>query len=214
MINHNLNIDVTTYLKLFNHVNLLQLKYSKLLPVRMDFSFNKGSSLGQQRNSDFIFREMYALMQYLLEDEVIVAYQWVPEYAIDTGLHYHSVMYINAHRFVSAHIACTRAIEIWHYITGGEGRHFDCDLERYRYKRPLTMLHYSKASEYQTLLYAISYLAKKDQKFLNLNHEPFVVLSDVPEPSLRGRPRANRNANLHSYLPVSISQHLAHSKSF
>lgn len=201
MLNQNFLINPFLYHNLFNHVCLLQQKYSRLMPIRMDFAFKAHSVLGQQRNQDLIVSEMYLLAERLIEEEFIVGYQWVPEYAPDTGLHFHAVFYANAHRFISPHAICNRAVQLWDWITQGQGRFYDCDLRASEYKTALSVLNYSRHNSYQTLMYVISYLAKQDQKILNFDYQPVFYVSDVLPPSTRGRKRSRPSANLHRYLP-------------
>ncbi|WP_074410683.1 hypothetical protein, partial [Escherichia coli] len=77
--------------------------------------------------------------------------------------------------------------DIWRRITEGEGYFHLC---RAKDKYPVRIdhvIHYSDKSAVDDLRYALSYLAKQDQK----EHGIILARSRLPEKSNRGRPRHN-----------------------
>ncbi|MFC0179520.1 hypothetical protein [Thorsellia kenyensis] len=202
MINDKFEIDYNLYNLLFQHVSLLQAKYTRLQPVRMDFYYIKDSDLQKERNKNLDLSDMHKLANTLMTKNLIVAYQWVPEYAEDSGLHFHAAFYINRQVFLNTFTATQAAKDCWFDITGQQGRVNEC--RNKNYKRKLSELLYDSAQGYKNLLFALSYLAKSEQKIKFNNGQHAIFLSEINEPSPRGKKRAKTAENLNKHLPKNL----------
>lgn len=181
-------IDPYLQARLTQHAEALSERYSRLIPFRMDFSFLNGTALSRIRRDDYSAREMYLLAEYALQQlDGIVGYAWVQEFTPRHGIHYHAVFYLNGlhHRVPQKFIYAL--VDYWRHYTGGDGWFHDCTKDRKRY--PVDgqrVLHYADPEQRKALARMLGYLAKTEQK----DYSCYCFgLSDVPEPSRRGRPR-------------------------
>ncbi|EHT9209139.1 hypothetical protein K9S48_RS27175, partial [Escherichia coli] len=103
------------------------------------------------------------------------------------GLHIHFIGYLDGQRHNKSYRISRQLGDIWRRITEGEGYFHLC---RAKDKYPVRIdhvIHYSDKSAVDDLRYALSYLAKQDQK----EHGIILRRSRLPEKSNRGRPRHN-----------------------
>ena len=118
------------------------------------------------------------------------------EYTSNKGLHIHFIGYLDGQRHKKSYRISRQLGDIWRRITEGEGYFHLC---RAKDKYPVRIdhvIHYSDKSAVDDLRYALSYLAKQDQK----EHGIILRRSRLSEKSNRGRPRLN------SILPGICSQ--------
>ncbi|HCJ5757865.1 TPA: inovirus-type Gp2 protein [Escherichia coli] len=196
MYNANPNYEMNfTILKDVNeHMEALFQRFSKLLPFRIDFAYRKDTpSFGHSCKHSMCI-EIYRLLS---ETQTMLAgYYWVMEYTPDKGLHIHFIGYLDGQRHKNSYQISRQLGDIWRRITEGEGYFHLC---RAKDKYPVRIdhvIHYSDKSAVDDLRYALSYLAKQDQK----EHGIILRRSRLSEKSNRGRPRLN------SILPGICSQ--------
>lgn len=167
------------------HMEGLFQRFSKLLPFRIDFAYKKGTPSFGYSCKHSMCMEIYRLLS---ETQTMLAgYYWVMEYTPDKGLHIHFIGYLDGQRYKKSYRLSRQLGDIWRRITEGEG---DFHLCRAKDKYPVRIdhvIHYSDKSAVDDLRYALSYLAKQDQKELGI----IWWHSRLPEKSNRGRPRHN-----------------------
>ncbi|WP_249538293.1 inovirus-type Gp2 protein, partial [Escherichia coli] len=129
--------------------------------------------------------EIYRLLSET--QSMLAGYYWVMEYTQNKGLHIHFIGYLDGQRHKKSYRISRQLGDIWRRITEGDGYFHLC---RAKDKYPVRIdhvIHYSDKSAVDDLRYALSYLAKQDQK----EHGIILGRSRLPEKSNRGRPRHN-----------------------
>lgn len=109
---------------------------------------------------------MCAEMLQLINEvgEKLVGYAWVMEYTERKGLHIHFVGYLNGQSHRSSYLVSRLMGDIWRRVTEGNGYYHWC---RFNKNYPVNInhvIHYSDHKAVNDLRYAISYLAKREQK--------------------------------------------------
>ena len=108
------------------------------------------------------------------------------EYTVDHGIHFHAVFYLNGHQHQNYFPTAQRITQHWQTITRGQGFVYDCGRDTTRYPRQgQGQLDHTQTSRFNSFLYAVSYLAKEEQK----DGVYCCRVSRVEPPSGRGRPR-------------------------
>lgn len=170
------------------HLENLRARYSKILAFRIDFFYLKDSSLFLQRKNDYSCGDMYRLAEWSIDFMDIIGYVWVMEYTEEHGIHYHAIFYANGHQHQNYFPLAQRIEQHWGIMTHQQGRIYDCSREAHSYIREGMGIHnHVNTEKYSNLLYALSYLAKEEQK----RGLYCYGVSHVEQPSGRGRPRVN-----------------------
>lgn len=175
--------------KLVTHFDQLKNKYSKLLPIRIDCYYQKPTALAITPTQAYC--NMDSLCQQITNHHLVIGYAWVMEQTENENLHFHAIFYVNGQCSLQYYPVYLQIEALWKYITQQQGYCYDCNRHKKNYKvQALKMIcHYDNEAR-DALLYALSYLAKKEQKSSLTSAEiPIFGLSDVPKPSGRGRPR-------------------------
>ena len=149
------------------HLDSLFGVYSKLLPFRMDFAYRKNTLSYRCACRYAMCAEMLQLINEV--GEKLVGYAWVMEYTERKGLHIHFVGYLNGQSHRSSYLVSRLMGDIWRRVTVNINQ----------------VIHYSDHKAVNALRYAISYLAKREQKECGI----ILKCSGLPEKSTRGRPR-------------------------
>ncbi|MGL5423324.1 MAG: YagK/YfjJ domain-containing protein [Serratia fonticola] len=178
-------------------------RYSRLLVVRVDFSYGedaKRTVTAQQACDDRerLFRNAKAnrLFQHL------VGYAWKLELGNEKRYHYHMFFFFDGSQ-VRQDVTLAGLIgEYWkHQITEGRGCYFNCNARKERYAElGIGMVAWNDSRMQQGLLRGVRYLTKVDEWIrlaLPENGRSFgkgelPPLADTP----RGRPRQPVNSNL------------------
>lgn len=171
-----------------SHAVDLQKTYSRLKPFRMDFFFQRDTTLDHQRRDDWLSCEMHRLAEYALHElDGIVGYAWVQEFTPRHGIHFHAVFYLNAQHHRTPNKFIYALTDWWRCFTHGDGWIHDCSKQQpYHTFEGQRVLNYSDKVQQAQLQRALGYLAKTEQK----DYRSYCFgLSDVPAPSGRGRPR-------------------------
>lgn len=144
------------------HLDSLFGVYSKLLPFRMDFAYRKNTLSYRCACRYAMCAEMLQLINEV--GEKLVGYAWVMEYTERKGLHIHFVGYLNGQSHRSSYLVSRLMGDIWRRVTEGNGYYHWC---RFNKNYPVNInhvIHYSDHKAVNDLRYAISYLAKREQK--------------------------------------------------
>lgn len=175
--------------KLVTHFDQLKNKYSKLLPIRIDFYYQKPKALEIDPRQAYC--NMDSLCRKITNQNSIVGFAWVMEQTKNENLHFHAVFYVNGQFSLQYYPVYLQIEALWKYITQEQGYCYDCNRYKKDYKvQALKMINHYDNQAREALLYALSYLAKKKQKSSLTSCEmPVFGFSDVPQPSGRGRPR-------------------------
>ncbi|EEN2099533.1 inovirus-type Gp2 protein [Salmonella enterica] len=169
------------------HMEAMFHRFAKLLPFRIDFAYRKTSaSFGHACKY-----AMCAEFRHLLAEteKYLAGFYWVMEYTPKKGLHIHFLGYLNGQYHQNPYQLSRTMGEVWKRITEGDGYHHLCRKKDNYPVRIDQVIHYADTTAINALRYAISYLAKSEQK------ENGIILgrSTVPDKSGRGRPRQDRN---------------------
>ncbi|WP_233963715.1 inovirus-type Gp2 protein [Pectobacterium versatile] len=184
-INPNYQHDIHLNQKLRAHQEMLFLRYSKLLMLRVDFAYIKTSYEFKHSDKNTIVGDMVKLLQQSLSIRGLVGYVWVLEYTEVHGFHIHAAFYLNGqkHRKVWAVFEDIR--DIWANVTEGDGYAHRCEpKEHYRVKGEW-VTSYDDDEGRDRILYILSYLSKQDQKTERIIYQ----VSEISQPTRRGRPR-------------------------
>lgn len=169
------------YSGLVSYIDSLFARYSRLLVLRIDFSYGKGKLdvEGYSRSSDRldalrlvtmqISQHRIELIDYLKNkcpELGMVGYVWKLEYGREKGHHYHMMFFLDGAK-VRQDIVIAKLIgEYWNnVITKGKGVYYNCNGDKSRYKHcGVGMIHYSEAEKLRSLKeMAAIYLTKADR---------------------------------------------------
>ncbi|MEQ9855422.1 inovirus-type Gp2 protein [Pectobacterium versatile] len=168
-----------------NHLNNVLNRYSKLIGIRIDFSYRQSSDRYHEENHHMLERELRELFRRVESESGIAGYFWVIEYGQDSNFHAHTVVYLDGQKIRKPFPTAERIGEIWKEITEGEGKYYRCEYKE-SYKQDINKLvGHSNPDGIDGLRYIISYLAKEEQKY----GSQIYGSSEVPPPSGLGRPR-------------------------
>ncbi|ELB3046559.1 inovirus-type Gp2 protein, partial [Escherichia coli] len=179
--NPNYEMDFMILKDVNEHMEGLFQRFSKLLPFRIDFAYRKDTPSFGHGCKHSMCMEIYRLLSET--QSMLAGYYWVMEYTQNKGLHIHFIGYLDGQRHKNSYRISRQLGDIWRRITEGEGYFHLC---RAKDKYPVRIdhvMHYSDKSAVDNLRYALSYLAKQDQK----EHGIILGRSRLPEKSNRGR---------------------------
>lgn len=173
--------------ELVQHFYRLLNKYSKVIPLRMDFGYRRTELYRHPDDWD-----IYRIAEELMRDGKIVGYSWVMEYSPRKKFHFHAMFYLNGQSFKSSYCIARYIGERWIAKTEDEGTFHISNRKSYHQVSGTKMVHHNDRERQREIEYILSYMAKTDQK------EEFEELiygtSIVPLNSGRGRPRKSRKA--------------------
>jgi len=169
------------YSGLLSYIDSLFARYSRLLVLRVDFSYGKGRLEVEDysRSSDRlnalrivtkqISQHRIELIDYLKNKRPelgVVGYVWKLEYGREKGHHYHMMFFLDGAK-VRQDIVIAKLIgEYWNnVITQGKGVYYNCNGNKTRYRHcGVGMIHYSEAEKLRSLKeMAAIYLTKADR---------------------------------------------------
>jgi len=168
-----------------HHQNNLFERHSRLLMLRIDFSYLSGSNLSTQADVYTLVGHITELMQRSTTVSHMVGHAWVLEHTESHGYHIHAVFYLNGQKRRKAWPAFELLREIWEKITEGEGLAFRCAPQAHYKVQGERVTAYDDYSGRQDMQYILSYLSKTDQK----NGKAIGHWSEVPPPARNGRRR-------------------------
>ncbi|MFE1282458.1 inovirus-type Gp2 protein [Klebsiella aerogenes] len=171
--------------KLRRHQDQLFERYSKLLMLRVDFSYLLDSDSHDQGDIHSTVADITLLIQRSGDINGLVGYAWVLEQTEQHGFHIHAAFYLNGqkHRQVWSVFEALR--DTWKYVTWGEGHTHRCEPKEHYRVRGEWVTAYDDARGRRGMQYILSYLSKQAQKSLGVIFQ----LSDIPAPPAAGRRR-------------------------
>lgn len=122
-----------------NHLNNVLNRYSKLIGIRIDFSYRQSSDRYHEDNHHMLERELRELFRRVENESGIAGYFWVIEYGQDSNFHAHTVVYLDGQKIRKPFPTAERIGEIWKEITEGEGKYYRCEYKE-SYKQDINKL--------------------------------------------------------------------------
>ncbi|MDR0219264.1 MAG: inovirus Gp2 family protein [Enterobacteriaceae bacterium] len=176
----------TLLCRLHNHQNQLFNRYSKLLMLRVDFSYPLGSNSHSNADRNSVVADMVLLLQRCHGITELVGYVWVQEYTERHGMHIHAAFYLNGQKHRKVWRVFETLRDIWKQITNGEGYAFRCAPQDYYQVKGEWVVSHDDVKGRRGMQYILSYLSKTDQKTEKIIYQ----LSSVPSQVRCGRPRS------------------------
>ncbi|WLG78936.1 inovirus-type Gp2 protein [Pseudomonas sp. FP1911] len=198
--------------ELLKYIDALFARYSRLLVLRIDFSYGKGKleveDFSEPRDrlsllnlvSEKIVKHRAGLISYLKNKCPglgMVGYVWKLEYGREKGHHYHMMFFLDGAKVRQDIVVAKRIGEYWNnVVTQGKGLYYNCNGDKNKYKYcGVGMINYSDAEALHNLKRAAVYLTKVDRYIsacMPGNKRTFGK-GGVPKASERsvGRPRQN-----------------------
>ncbi|MEH3399602.1 inovirus-type Gp2 protein [Enterobacter cloacae] len=171
--------------KLRHHQDQLFERYSKLLMLRVDFSYLQDSDSHGEGDIHSTVADITLLIQRSQDIKGLVGYAWVLEHTERHGFHIHAAFYLNGQKHRRAWTVYETLRDTWKYVTWGEGHTHRCEpREEYR-ARGEWVTPYDDIKGRKSMQYILSYLSKQEQKTLGV----ICQLSDIPAPPAAGRRR-------------------------
>ena len=171
--------------KLRRHQDQLFERYSKLLMLRVDFSYLQDSDSHGEGDIHSTVADITLLIQRCGDINGLVGYAWVLEQTEQHGYHIHAAFYLNGQKHRRAWTVFEALSDTWKYVTWGEGHTHRCEpKEHYRVRGELVTSH-DDARGRRGMQYILSYLSKQAQKSLGV----ICQLSAIPAPQTAGRRR-------------------------
>ncbi|WP_408913407.1 hypothetical protein ACJUA3_07245 [Citrobacter freundii] len=171
--------------KLRRHQNQLFVRYSKLLMLRVDFSYLQDSDSHGEGDIHSTVADITLLIQRSQDIKGLVGYAWVLEHTERHGFHIHAAFYLNGQKHRRTWTVYETLRDTWKYVTWGEGHTHRCEpREEYR-ARGEWVTAYDDIKGRKSMQYILSYLSKQEQKTLGV----ICQLSDIPAPPAAGRRR-------------------------
>lgn len=171
--------------KLRRHQDQLFERYSKLLMLRVDFSYLQDSDSHGEGDIHSTVADITLLIQRSQDIKGLVGYAWALEHTERHGFHIHAAFYLNGQKHRRAWTVYETLRDTWKYVTWGEGHTHRCEpREEYR-ARGEWVTAYDDIKGRKSMQYILSYLSKQEQKILGV----ICQLSDIPAPPAAGRRR-------------------------
>ncbi|HBW1982410.1 inovirus-type Gp2 protein [Klebsiella quasipneumoniae] len=171
--------------KLRRHQDQLFERYSKLLMLRVDFSYLQDSDSHGQGDIHSTVADITLLIQRSGDINGLVGYAWVLEYTEQHGYHIHAAFYLNGQKHRKIWPTFKTLQTLWSEITREEGCAYRCTPQTYYKVQGERVTSHSDMKGRKGMLYILSYLSKQDQK----GEKVVCQLSDIPAPAVGGRRR-------------------------
>lgn len=167
-----------------SHLNDVIDRYSKVIGIRLDFSYNQNSDR-YHKDHHCLQQDLRALFKRVEQEPGVAGFFWVIEYGEDSKFHSHTVVYLDGQKIRKTFPIAERIGALWKEVTQGEGKHYRCEYKE-SYKANINKVINHRDTDYiHGLRYIISYLAKQEQK----HNTQIYGSNEVPPPSGLGRPR-------------------------
>lgn len=141
--------------------------YSRLVVIRIDLSYDK--SCKSSHDLESVRRDFARLLanrrHNKLFNRALVGYIWCLEYGELKGYHYHVTLFFDSAVVYKDTFLAQEIGEYWKtVITRGKGNYYNCNAVKSKYKRlGIGLIHRSDLEKRSNLLFAVAYLAKKEQ---------------------------------------------------
>jgi hypothetical protein len=185
----NNNLNYTHYRtlnrQLRHHLAKLFARYSKLIMLRVDFSYQLDSHSRDEGDIHSTVADMALLLQRSHGINGLVGHAWVLEYTEGHGMHIHASFYLNGQKHRKVWPVFEKLKDIWLEVTEGEGVAFRCAPQDYYKVQGEYVTSYNDLQGRKSMQYILSYLSKQDQKSQGVIYQ----VSDIPTAPLTGRRR-------------------------
>lgn len=171
--------------KLRRHQDQLFERYSKLLMLRVDFSYLQYSDSHSEGDIHSTVADITLLIQRCGDINGLVGYAWVLEQTEQHGYHIHAAFYLNGQKHRQVWTVFEALRDTWKYVTWGEGHTHRCEPKEHYRVRGEWVTSYDDARGRRGMQYILSYLSKQAQKSLGV----ICQLSNIPAPQTAGRRR-------------------------
>lgn len=188
------------FVKSKDYIDRLFNNYSKLLVLRIDFGYLKesvssidsvqalqdfGHLIGNRRGNSLF--------------EHCVGYIRKLEYTPDKGQHFHCFLFFNGQEQKKCAYVANLIGEYWKtLITDGRGIFYNCNAEKAKYEYcGIGLIDHSDVVMRTNLLYALTYLTKKDQSATEMTQSRCRTISRGVSPAVRiNRPGPSRQVTV------------------
>lgn len=109
-----------------HHLNSVIERYSKVIGIRLDFSYNQNSERYKKEYS-CLQEDLRKLFRQVEQEHGVAGFFWVIEYGEDSRFHSHSVVYLDGQKIRKAFPIAERIGALWKDITQGEGKYHRCE---------------------------------------------------------------------------------------
>ncbi|MBL5841196.1 YagK/YfjJ domain-containing protein [Enterobacter asburiae] len=171
--------------KLRHHQDQLFERYSKLLMLRVDFSYLQNSDSHGEGDIHSTVADITLLIQRSGDINGLVGYAWVLEHTGRHGHHVHAAFYLNGQKHRQVWTVFEALRDTWKDVTWGEGHAHRCEPKEHYRVRGEWLTAYDDLRGRRGMQYILSYLSKQAQKSLGV----ICQLSDIPATSVAGRRR-------------------------
>ncbi|CAO1664403.1 Putative uncharacterized protein [Halomonas sp. R57-5] len=184
------------------YIDLIRASYSRIMCIRIDFSYRKGMFLESDRFNSHVenvksqWKQMRtALTQGILVPDM-VGYILRLEYSFLKGFHYHALIIYNGSLRQQDIVIGKMLGEHWvnSIVPNGDGRYFNCNGSKNRYRKlGVGTINYYEDEKYDVLKnIVVDYLVKPDDvmSFITPNERVFFKgVTKKPRLLAKGRPR-------------------------
>lgn len=171
--------------KLRRHQDQLFKRYSKLLMLRVDFSYLRDSDSHGEGDIHSTVADITLLIQRCGDINGLVGYAWVLEHTGQHRYHIHAAFYLNGQKHRLAWTVFEALRDIWKDVTWGEGHAYRCEPKEHYRVRGEWVTAYDDIKSRKNMQYILSYLSKQEQKTLGV----ICQLSAIPASPAAGRRR-------------------------
>lgn len=175
-------------------VNMLKIRYAKILVLRLDFAIAKNSrNPTEDLNLMRDFLKKFLKMTYSMKERPI-GYIWKLEYGAEKGYHYHTLIFLDGNQHKKDEILADKFGKAWLQVAQGKGAYFSVNAIKERYKNlAIGMLCHDDDKAFSTLLLKlVNYFVKNEQLvFVPFSHRLRAFgTSQMPASKRKsGRPR-------------------------
>lgn len=171
--------------KLRRHQNQLFERYSKLLMLRVDFSYLQDSDSHGDGDIHSTVADITLMLQRSGDINGLVGYAWVLEQTEQHGYHIHAAFYLNGQKHRQVWTVFEALRDTWKYVTWEEGHTHRCEPKEHYRVRGEWVTAYNDIKGRKNMQYILSYLSKQEQKTQGVIYQ----LSAIPAPPAAGRRR-------------------------
>lgn len=184
------------------YIDLIRASYSRIMCIRIDFSYRKGMFLESDRFNSHVenVKSQWKQMRTTLTQGTLVpdmvGYILRLEYSFLKGFHYHALIIYNGSLRQQDIVIGKVLGEHWvnSVVPNGDGRYFNCNGSKSRYRKlGIGTINYYEDEKYDVLKnIVVDYLVKPDDvmSFVTPNERVFFKgVTKKPKLAAKGRPR-------------------------
>ena len=196
------------YNGLVAYIDSLFDRYSRLIVIRVDFSYRMGNAIKTKAEINEKYLEARKDFQHFLNNTKsnslfchLLGYVWKLEYGAEKGFHYHLMFFFNGSKLRKDEKIAMLIGEYWkHNITQGRGIYYNCNANKQLYRSlGIGMIHYNDTALRNGLCKAAEYLVKVDHyaRLLTPDHARTFGRGEIlPNKEKKGRPRLIGNSDV------------------